>query len=130
MSKKELKLRRVLDGGGIARLYKAREEADQKKAAKKAAKQAAKHQRAQTGPAKSKTSSKTSRKRQPRGKQKAATSPIDISSDSPSYYEIENESAEDSELPTACPPATPPVLIGLPQAPQTVLVYPVASASS
>lgn len=93
----------------------AREEADQKKAAKAAAKQ----QRAQTsatGPEKSKTSRMTSGKtsrRKPstkphRGKQKAAASPIDISSDSSSYYEITNESEDDLEPPGAGTPVPNP----------------------
>ncbi|KAF8428713.1 hypothetical protein EV426DRAFT_711386 [Tirmania nivea] len=113
LGKKELKLGRVLDGEEIARLYKVWEEADQKKATK----MATKCQRAQTsatGPGKSKTSSKTSgktsrRKRSTkphRGKQKAAD-PIDIPSDSSSYYEITNESEDDLEPPGASTPAAP-----------------------
>ena len=108
LSKKELKLGRILDGEEIARLVEAREEADRKKAAK----QATNAQRAQTSrlaktktSCKSKTAGKAKTSKPRHARKKAATSPIDISSDSSDYYDIENEPAEDNlELP---PPGTP-----------------------
>ncbi|KAF8419035.1 hypothetical protein EV426DRAFT_720300 [Tirmania nivea] len=88
-----------------------RQEADLEKAANKAAPEAAKHQRAQTSKL-YKSVAKTSHQRHPtkrsQTKPQKAASPIDIPSDSTSYYEIENESDDCSESPILTTPATPP----------------------
>ncbi|KAF8422209.1 hypothetical protein EV426DRAFT_718259 [Tirmania nivea] len=133
LGKKELKLGRILDGQAITSLYQARKEADLEKATQKAAQETAKHQRAQTSKL-YKSAAKTSHQRHPtkrsQTKSQKAASPINIPSDSSSYYEIENQSDDCSESPSS-PRQQPPLPpIYLPVVTQPTLGHPASNASS
>ena len=77
LGKKELKLGRILDGQEIAKLYQAREDADQQKESKHQQKQPIKPSRSEL--------------------HKVAASSVHISGDSSSNYETEGESTDSSD---------------------------------